>query len=492
VNMLNEELMDLLTPPPGSVFSSALRPLEEIYRRGDRDISVKGFLLRDSSLRPVERVLYPYLLPRVGRYEFRVLAPSPRHGVWIPVLLTEATKTEGRGALVEVEGRIYRFPPQVEDYRFYIRAERVKALRMDDILDPPPIRGKHIVSMVESATPVERPETLAMALVGSGAYLGRNAGIALGAFTTDAGGYPSAGDLRRYIKSVNSIFPRPVTSGRAVLRIRGRTYSVGTRTTIRLRSEAWDRACEYLWDRKGRCETEVTSYGTLGRREIMHALEESASPGRTARLNMTLSDIPLIPVKEEIQVDGRFISEYEFDILSYTIHASTKYPDAGPYMDEVERAQREVFRIIDTRYPELKEMAVAGFILDLGLMRGIGEGVARMRMALMRLEISPSSLERVVDFFFERISDAFSGEIRFFEKTRLPDVYREERMKRILYEMTAMRPSGWTEEDFGERMAMLFGYDARKCERILKELVEKGEVIRRTDPYTGRYLYRVP
>ncbi len=490
--MPEEGLMDLLTPPPGSVFSSAMRPLEEVYRRGDRDISVKGFLLRDSSLRSVERILYTYLLPRVGRYEFRVLAPSPCHEVWIPVLLTESTKKEGRGSLVEVEGRIYRFPPQVEDYRFYIRADRIKVLRMEEILDPPPISGKHIISMIECATPVERPETLAMALVGSGAYLGRNAGIALGAFTTDADGYPSPEDLKRYIRSVNSVFPRPVTSGRTVLRIRGRTYSVGTRTPIRFRSEAWERACEYLWNRRGRGETEVTSYGTLGRGEILRALESGFSPGRTARLNMTLSDIPLIPTKGEMRVDRRFISEYEFDLLSYTIHASVKYPDASPYMDEVERVQREVFRIIDTRYPEMKEMAVAGFILDLGIMRGIGEGVARMKMATMRLEVSPSYLERVVEFFFERISDAFSREIRFFERTRLPDVYREERMRRILYEMTALRPSGWTEEDFEERMAMLFGYDSRKCEKILEELVDKGEVVMRRDPYTGRRLYRVP
>ena len=248
--MSGEDILDLILPPPGSVFSSAIRPLEEMYLQRDRDITVRGFLLRDSSLSSVERALYPYLLPRVGRYEFRVLAPSPGHGLWIPVLLTETTKKEGRGSLVEVEGRVYRFPPQVEAYRFYIGAERVRSIRIEEHLDPPPIRGRHIVSMVESATPVERPEALAMALVGSGSYLGRSAGIALGAFTADARGYPSPDDVRRFIRDINSIFPRPVTSGRAVLRVRGRTYSVGARSPIRLRTGAWERTSGYLWERK--------------------------------------------------------------------------------------------------------------------------------------------------------------------------------------------------------------------------------------------------
>ena len=194
------------------------------------------------------------------------------------------------------------------------------------------------------------------------------------------------------------------------------------------------------------------------------------------------SEIPYLPRKEEMNFYTEELKEYDRDIAFYVFRKHLKNEE----IDEkfVERFKERFIRKINSEFPLFSEAMRMGILMDISDVNGFGEHLARLINSWQRLELENPE-EKVLGIYlmvFERLDDLLHDKLKR-KISSLGERKRIERMiNRVLWELNALKPTGWSYEYFEKKMRER-GIEER-TDKIFQELLNDGYVImKKKDSY---------
>ncbi len=456
---------------PKQAFAESLK----LHRR----IVLKGLYGKSQNLYSLADVMWKYLAPVFGRFRFYSLAQYPdREAPTILILITDDTEIYGKGPYAIVEGVVddfYNYSPF--EGRFVV-CERFERVYYDKIFDiGKPEVSKEAIQTIFFGDKFQ--EALMGLLMSSPMYFDRAGGDGLAVFRVLGREYPEMGEIKKilneYYSQIHPILKLQTMQVRAQYPLPIEiSYRVRIDSPVRIRKFSAEKIQGYLVKRKHRGEMSVFTNFELGC-GAMDNIENFYRSGYNKIL--TLSDIPLLPYREELWVPE--IREYSLPLAEYAIYNHIAMPKMVISEKELEGAVEKILNYTSSYLPMLREAMNYGFLADVAKIGGIWEHIARVAHSYMRCGFDKEyALGKAVELYtelLERIYESMERILRVFLAAQTDRKKMEKIVDRVLFELSVYRPAGWSYEEFQNRME-LRGFEPKKIEKILRELIMQGRI----------------
>jgi len=351
-----------------------------------RRIVLKGLYGKSQNLESLADVMWKYLAPVFGRFRFYSLAYYPeREAPTILILLTEKTEICGKGPYAIVEGIVddfYNYSPF--EGRFII-CERFEKVYYDKIFDmEKPEVSREAIQTIFFGDKFQ--ESLMGLLMSSPMYFDRSGGDGLAIFRVMSKEYPEMGEIKKILKEYYSQI-HPILKLQS-MQVRAKyplpidvSYRVKIDSPVRIKKFSAEKIQGYLVKRKYRGELSAfTNFELEG--GAMDNIENFYRSGYNKIL--TLSDMPLLPYKEELWVPE--IREYSLPLAEYAIYNHIAMPKMVISENELENNVKKILDYTTSYLPELREAMNYGFLADVAKIGGIWEHIARVAPGIIEFE----------------------------------------------------------------------------------------------------------
>ncbi|NPA74851.1 MAG: hypothetical protein GXO25_02070 [Euryarchaeota archaeon] len=435
------------------------RFLKNTLRLGER-VEFIGYNVRMPAGPAMRELLWPALAPMLGDFTVRGLTALPGNGMpVIPVVYPSYLIP--RGTVLCVEGVLSDFSVYSAKSGRFVLADSVKKVPVERYLEleRTGLSGNAMLQIMDSAFTGAARDVMLTYFSGSGSYVGRVGGSAVSFLKASARGY--AENFKELMSMVNAINPI-LTRTEMTVRLRyDSEVEVKLKGGFKIRYQHLTprRAERFYQSRKAR------------------AWEQSAMTDSKISMEtlISLSDAPLIPTREEVQVgDENLLKEYSLDMGFYAFQNHIRRPeiDGG----EVLRYKELLVSRLEREVPDIVEAMRLGIIMDIGDVNGFGEHMARAMDAWYRIS-GEWRVEPVLSMYvelFSRVEDIKGERIR--REVAAQSLAKRDRLltNRVLWELNTLKPEGWEYEYFEQKMR------ERGLTRIAKrfeELLREGIVI---------------
>ncbi len=431
--------------------------LKTTQKIGD-EITFEGFLTHLPAEIWIKERLWNRLSPIFGDFKVLGLTPFPENGFPVlPVVIPEGMKVKGR--VVELQGRVYDFSLFSSLEGRFLAAEKFREKRVEEYipLEKLGLDGARIQYLFSSTFENKMSQVMLPYFISSSRYLSRVGGCAVDFVDTPSKYYSAnMGEIFGMIKNIHPILKKEKFTVELEY---GERMEVKFRVPLGIRYSLLPprNALKFYTQRRGReWEKSAVTKSTHKMEEIIGA-----------------ADLPFIPKKEETMLYDTEIKEYAVDLALYAFHMHL----AKPEVTEELGVKRKILKRIEREFPEIAEAMRSGVLMDMSDVNGFGEHLSRVLNSWRRID-ETHALERTMETYmllFERIDDVFGIRIRR-ELASLGERRRIERIiNRILWELSVLRPEGWSYEMLLSKLEERGLED--KAERIVESLRREGILI---------------
>ncbi len=444
-----------------------LKFLKPTLRLGE-EILFYGFLVELPEAQRFREILWQALAPELGNFQVKAITPFPERGFpLLPVIIPEHLKVRGR--VFELQGRILDFSQFSSMAGRFVIVEKLRSLRLHDylLMESPGLDGRKIYNLLDASFPDRMRDVMLSYFLSSPEYLSRMGGCTLTFLDSMSEYYTSDfSAVKHLIEELSPLLRKEQL--KVALNYNGEMdVSLNVSFKVKYLRVKDRHALRFYSLRRGR------------------EWEKSAVTESTVRMEelIGVSDVPFIPLKEEMQVYGEELKEYAVDIAVYALRKHMESPSLD--VESVERYKERFLRKIEKEFPLINEAMRMGVVMDMASVNGFGEHLARLLNAFSRAEIGNPG-EKVYTLYqvvLERIEDVMRDRIKR-EIAALSEKRRIERIiNRVLWELNALRPEGWSYEYFEKKMRER-GLEDRAA-KVFEALVRENVVIRKNAGYVA-------
>ena len=426
-------------------------------RVGD-SVNLSGFLVNPSFSKEMRVALWDKLSPVIGDFRVLGLTPFPQEGFPVmPVILPKGIGARSRA--VEITGDVHELSQFSKYSGRFILVNKLIPRRAEDflILAKTGLDGGKIMRMFSDAFHGAARESMLLYFLSSSKYSSRVGGCALSLVQLSDEDYGGTEGFKAVVRKIHPALRR--SRIKLELNYDGIVESeVRVNLPIKYQELKPKKALEFYGERRGK-EWEKSAMT-----DIIGGLEDLIG----------LSEVSLIPYREESYVLDDEIKEYSLDIATYALEKHIEMPPMD--YDYAERFKERFLSKVESDLPLLSEAMRYGVIMDLSDVNGFGEHIARIVNSFQRLSRGNPE-EMALEFTVEtlaRVEDAYQD---IFRK-RIASIGERERferaLNRILWELNTLKPEGWDFFYFQKKVDER-GLN-RDAEKILRELVDRGYV----------------